>query len=438
MADWRIVVADDEPYVVLAIKEVLESLPARVLEAHDGQAALDLIKAEQPDLVLLDVRMPKLDGYQVATALKQDPATVAIPVMFFSALGAPSEKVRGLDLGAEDYLTKPIDAEELKARVRTVLRRRTPPPPPPAPPPAVPQTIGGQLQTTGLPLLLRQLEAERQTARVVLVRGTERGELAVVNGGLAQAIQGPRRGDPAAFQLIAWQGGTYQIAPLDPSRLGGGDVTIPNQDLLLEGTRRLEEIPALRARLASLKGLIRVPPRLQEAVLRLSTPLVAALVSLLDGTRDLEAILAQSPFDAWMTLKTLQQLQAVGALECGTAGGDRRGGLRVRIGLPIEYQSLGLWQQSATFNLSAWGVFIRTAVPFDTGEQVILRFQLPEQEQPVRAVGRVVWANTDPSKWGGMGMGIQFLELTGVDREAIEGHLTQLVAAQIGGSGDQS
>jgi uncharacterized protein (TIGR02266 family) len=443
MAEWRIVVADDEPYVVLAIKEVLESLPAKVLDAHDGQAALTLVRAERPDLVLLDVKMPKLDGYQVAMALKKDPATADIPLIFFSALGAPSEKVRGLDLGAEDYLAKPIDAEELKARVRTVLRRRpsrSAPPPAPSPPAPEGPAVGGTLQSVNLSLLIRQMEAERRTTRVLLARGAERGELAVVDGHIAQAIQGSRRGDSAVFQLLTWQEGTFQLVSLDASQLGGGEVAAPNQGLLLEGSRRLEEIPGLRTRLATLKGFLRVAPRIQEAVRRLSAPLVASLVSLLDGTRELETVLAQSPFDTWMTLKTLQRLQGVGALECDApaAAGDRRGGLRVKVGLSIEYQSLGLWQQSAIFNLSAWGVFIRTAVPFEIGEQVILRFQIPGQDHPVRAMGRVVWANTDPSKWGGMGMGIQFLDLAGVDREAIETHLAGLVAAQISGSGDQA
>jgi len=89
-----------------------------VLEAQDGEEALRLAKAELPDIILLDVKMPRLDGFQVATALKQDPTTAGIPLIFFSALGAPSEKIKGLELGADDYVAKPIDAEELKARVR--------------------------------------------------------------------------------------------------------------------------------------------------------------------------------------------------------------------------------------------------------------------------------------------------------------------------------
>jgi len=79
------------------------------------------------------------------------------------------------------------------------------------------------------------------------------------------------------------------------------------------------------------------------------------------------------------------------------------------------------------------GVFIRTPSPFAPGENVILRFQLPEQTQPIRAMGRVVLARTtDPGKWGGTGMGIQFVDLRAEQRDAIERHLANLVASQLG------
>jgi uncharacterized protein (TIGR02266 family) len=94
---------------------------------------------------------------------------------------------------------------------------------------------------------------------------------------------------------------------------------------------------------------------------------------------------------------------------------------------------VGVWQQSASFNLSAWGAFIRTAVPFDVGSQVVLRFEMPGGGSPVTSLGRVVWSNPDPSKWSGMGMGIEFLDLASADRQAIEEYLAQLVASRIAG-----
>jgi uncharacterized protein (TIGR02266 family) len=429
MTDWRILVADDEPYVVLAIKEVLESLPASVIEARDGEEALRLARAERPDLILLDVKMPGLDGFQVAAALKKDPATAAIPLVFFSALGAPSEKIRGLELGADDYLAKPIDAEELKARARTILRRSRPHKGPSF-------VASGQLQTMSLPSLVLALEGDRRTTRILLTRGEERGEIIFVDGHITRATQGPRQGEAAVYELLNWQDGVFQMAAVDPAQQIGGEVAAPNQGLLLEGQRRREEIPDLRGRLAGITGPLRVPPAVREAVDRKAPAPMTGLVSLLDGARALEQVLVHSPFDTWATLKTLFRLLAVGALDAAAPESERRGGLRLKVGLPIEYQSLGLWQESATFNLSAWGVFIRTAVPFDAGEEVILRFQVPEGDHPIRAMGRVVWANADPSTWGGMGMGIQFLDLGDEDRGAIEMHLANLVAGQLCGEAE--
>ncbi|MBP1774221.1 MAG: Protein with response regulator receiver domain [candidate division NC10 bacterium] len=425
MADWRVLVADDEPYVVLAISEVLEGLPASVLTAHDGEEALRLARAERPDLILLDVKMPGLDGFQVATALKKDPATAGIPLVFFSALGAPSEKVRGLELGADDYVTKPIDAEELKARVRTILRRNRP-----SKRPSLPGS--GQLQAVNLASLVGILEAERRTTRLLLARGDERGEIVFVDGHITRATQGPRQGEAAVYDLLSWQEGSFQMAAVDPAQQVGGEVAAPNQGLLLEAARRQEQVAGLKARLAVVKGPLRVPDAVRDAVARQSARPMAALVALLDGARALDQVLAHSPFDAWGTLKTLLRLLTIGALDTAAPDSERRGGLRLKVGVPIEYQSLGLWQESATFNLSSWGVFIRTATPFAPGENVILRFRLPEQSQPIRAMGRVVWSNTDPGKWGGTGMGIQFLELSTEQRDAIERHLANLVASQLG------
>jgi len=187
-----------------------------------------------------------------------------------------------------------------------------------------------------------------------------------------------------------------------------------------------------RAKLLVLEQVL--PERFEpspEAVRASMAPATASLVALLDGSRGLRDVLVQSPLDAWQTLKLLVALQGVGALTTGLSESERRSALRFKVAIPIQYQGLGLWQEAGTFNLSAWGVFIRTAVPFDAGEQVLLRFSLPEREAPVTVTGRVIWGNPDPSKWGGMGMGIQFVDLAEADREAIEWHLAQRVAARL-------
>ncbi len=424
MANWRILVADDESYVLLAIRQVLEMLPASVIEAPDGEQAMRLAKEKRPDLVILDIRMPRMDGFQVAEALKRDPATADTPVMLLSGLGTSSEKLRSQTLGAEDYLAKPIDPEELKARVRRILERRGP-----AGTEASP--LGGQPKAPNLPALVRLLEKDRRSARLVVRRGSERGEMIFVDGQITQAVQGARAGEMAVFHLLTWQDATFQQDPYDPTIQIGGSVATPNPALLAEGARRLDEIPALRARLGDPRRLLDVPASLHAAVQQQSRPEGAMLVALLDGTRDLDQVLADGPFDAWTTLKVLHRLLAVGALEPPAPGSDRRGGPRLKADGPIEYRVVRPPQSAPTFNLSTWGVFIRTPTPNEVGERLLLGFPLPDREDRLRVMGQVVWRNADPSKWGGAGMGVKFLDLLPADHVAIERYLAQVIATQI-------
>jgi uncharacterized protein (TIGR02266 family) len=421
--EYRILVADDEPYVRMAIKSVLEDLPAQILEAGDGDRALAIAKAERPDLILLDVKMPGLDGLQVAATLKQDPATAAIPLMFVSALGTANEKARGLEIGADDYIAKPIDAAELKARVRTILRRQRPS--------RVTLPQSGQLHAIGLPSLVRAVEAERRTTRLHLTRGDERGEITFREGHITRAMQGPRRGEAAVYHLLTWSDGSFQMAAVDPVQQVGDEVAAPNQGLLIEGARRLAEIPQLQARLLEGGSSLRVAPAVLGAVQAQASPVTIAILALLDGARTLEQILAHSALDPWGTLRLLLRLQSVGALEPVAPGSERRGSLRVRVSLPVEYQRLSAWQPGATFDLTSRGAFIRTSAPFEKDTPVLLSFGLPGREQPVQAVGRVVWANRDPEAGGGLGMGIHFQDPRPEDAAAIEAYLIQAIAAQL-------
>ncbi len=116
----RVLVADDEPRYVRAIKVNLEASGYEVLTARDGQMAVEMAAEEEPDLILLDVRMPHVDGYEACRRIREFSVT---PIIMLTALAESADKVKGLDLGADDYVTKPFSADELLARVRAALRR---------------------------------------------------------------------------------------------------------------------------------------------------------------------------------------------------------------------------------------------------------------------------------------------------------------------------
>ena len=115
-----ILVVDDEPAVRRVLIMRLQLAGYNVVSAEDGEEALEMFHNEEPDLVVLDVMLPKMDGFAVCRRLR---AESCVPIIFLSALESISERVAGLDLGADDYLPKPFSPKELEARISTILRR---------------------------------------------------------------------------------------------------------------------------------------------------------------------------------------------------------------------------------------------------------------------------------------------------------------------------
>jgi two-component system OmpR family response regulator len=120
----RILVVDDEQSITDLVAMALRYEHFAVQVAHNGREALDAVEAFSPDLVVLDIMMPGIDGFEVARRLRNGGAS--IPVLFLTARDATEDKVRGLTLGADDYMTKPFSVEELVARIRAILRRVQP------------------------------------------------------------------------------------------------------------------------------------------------------------------------------------------------------------------------------------------------------------------------------------------------------------------------
>ncbi len=116
----QVLVVDDEPRYLKLVRYNLEAGGYEVITAASGEEALSLVAGKNPDLIILDIRLPGIDGYEVCTKIREFSST---PIIMLTAKGEEQEKVHGLRLGADDYVTKPFGAEELMARVETVLRR---------------------------------------------------------------------------------------------------------------------------------------------------------------------------------------------------------------------------------------------------------------------------------------------------------------------------
>jgi len=120
----KILIVDDEPFNVDLLEQELEDLGYLTLTASNGQQAVDLVRSEAPDLVLLDVMMPVMDGFTACRLLKEDEATRLTPIIIMTALDRVDDRIKGIEAGADDFLTKPVNDQELLSRMRTALRMK--------------------------------------------------------------------------------------------------------------------------------------------------------------------------------------------------------------------------------------------------------------------------------------------------------------------------
>ncbi len=119
----KILIVDDEPDIPELLKLSLINEPYDFLVAYNGEQAIDITLKELPDLILLDIMMPDMDGYEVVEQLKKSKTASEIPVMMISAKTAVEDKVKGMELGIDDYISKPFDKREVKARIKMIMRR---------------------------------------------------------------------------------------------------------------------------------------------------------------------------------------------------------------------------------------------------------------------------------------------------------------------------
>lgn len=119
----RILVVDDDKSIIKIVRGYLEQAGYQVLTATDGETALHMLRCERPDLVILDLLMPKRDGWEVTRIVRADKTLAATPIIMLTARVEDTDKIVGLELGADDYITKPFNAREVLARVNALLRR---------------------------------------------------------------------------------------------------------------------------------------------------------------------------------------------------------------------------------------------------------------------------------------------------------------------------
>jgi DNA-binding NarL/FixJ family response regulator len=119
----KLLLIDDDPNLILLVKDYLEFRGYEVVTAENGREALELLETQVPDMIVCDVMMPEMDGYSLVSTIRSDPKTSWIPVLFLSAKGQSQDRVKGLNVGADVYMVKPFEPEELVAQVESSLKQ---------------------------------------------------------------------------------------------------------------------------------------------------------------------------------------------------------------------------------------------------------------------------------------------------------------------------
>ena len=258
----RILVVDDDPWILRMVSTLLEKRGYGIFTAEDGHEGI--LKAEQtrPDLIITDVMMPRMDGWQMVRTLRARPDLAFTPVIFLTALGGEEDRIKGFRLGADDYLAKPFRFEELDLRVQNALKKgkqaraeatATPPPIPSEKKtpsgtswPAQKAGVHGTLEQLGLSSLLVIVEMERKSGMLRIERTGATGRIFAREGRvIAARVDGDgapkdaRKGAEAVYHMLTWSSGRFDFTACDVDM--DDEVQSTTTHLLMEGARLIDE-----------------------------------------------------------------------------------------------------------------------------------------------------------------------------------------------------
>jgi len=317
VAKKQLLLVDADPRSVRVLEVSLKKAGYSVTTASDGADALAKIEFSIPDLILTDTRLPRLDGYELVRRLKEHAEFAQLPVVFLTSQKSIEDKIRGLELGVEDYLTKPIFVRELIARVNLLLARRTQEKMATSVPTSRRTRLSGSLEDMGVVDLLQTFEVSRKSGLARINDGRRETRVYFRDGKVVDAELGQLRGEEAVYRSLIWTKGSFEVEFCPVSR----EDIIPTstQGLLMEGMRRVDEWGRLLEQLPSLKTIFEVDH--EQLVLRLNEipDELNGILRLFDGKRTLLDVVDESPFEDLSTLSTITKLYFEGLLVIGQA-----------------------------------------------------------------------------------------------------------------------
>lgn len=312
MDNPTILVADGDPKNLQILRENLETAGFEVILAADGMQAWQKISASVPDLILSEVNLPKLDGFQLLEKLKADPVTSSIPLMFLTNRRELQDRVRSLRGGVKDYMIKPLHIKEVLARIRMILRRMERIKEDDA---ETAKKLAGRLEEFSPVDLIESFGVERKTGVLTLNNENNRsGEIYFRDGAVVNASLGNLKAEKAVYQMLPWKQGHFTMVFKEINVQD--EISVSNLGLLLQGFKRMEERERLFKLLPTPETTFVITDTFRSVLQKRElTTEVSRFVSLIDGRRDLLQIIDESTYDDIKTLERLVKLHQQGFIK---------------------------------------------------------------------------------------------------------------------------
>ena len=309
MAKQHLLLVDSDTKSLRVMEVSLKKAGFSVTTAVNGLDALEKVDISPPDLIISDTRMPEMDGFELCRRLKEDARFDAIPFVFLTSQKSIESKVRGLELGVEDYLTKPIYIKEIITRVKILLQKRDR------------ERLerkdqrggfSGHLADMGVVDLVQTVEMGRKTGTITITAEEHDARLWFRDGKVIDAEVDELTGESAFYRLLNWADGYFQI---EFKAVGRPDrIDVSTQGLLREGMRRIDEWGRMLEQLPPLETRFEVDyHELAERLPEIPDE-VNGILRLFDGRRRLQEVVFLSPFDDLEALNIISKLYFEGLL----------------------------------------------------------------------------------------------------------------------------
>jgi DNA-binding response OmpR family regulator len=321
----RVLVVDDDPDNRAMIGHFLTNWGFAVDDARNGKVALEKVKASPPALVLLDLEMPEMDGFETCERLKTDPETEWIPVIIFTGLEKMPHRIRGFRHGADDYVVKTVEPDELRTRIDLVLKRTkryatlaTAPADVSAPPESTGDdqstapdvAVSLSLARVSFPEAMRLVLAHGKNGIAHITNGDRTGAVHIHEGAVIHASVGEEKGSEAFYEMALWKSGRFDFQDTD----AGKEKTIltSTRSLLVEASRRSDAWSSISSRIKSFDLIPRWIPLSSESIRLTSTDW--AVLRLVDGHRTIREIVDLLKTDIFEAGRVVYSLLTVGVL----------------------------------------------------------------------------------------------------------------------------